>query len=325
VLPQNDHSDEIRRLIERIWSESGAWPEFIQFMHRPFFRNSDTEWRESSIWGLLPGLCCRAAGGSEQLAEPLAAAWLLFYAAAHLMDNLEDQDAPDPWWQGLGVGAAINIATGLYFSANLALQELSTLPLDEQTVRQVTSQVLQPFLEMCSGQHQDLVGSTPTLDQYWRIAGAKSGEFFAMACRSGARLATNRDNILRGFHQFGFHFGLLLQVLDDLKDYKDLGQEARIHDVRALSRSLPAVYVREVCSETIRDRLDQLLVGIGSNPGAVSALTQIIEENGGTLYLLVELDKHRDLALAGLDLAHVNGQDRQALVAMLDHLHSPSS
>jgi hypothetical protein len=44
-----------------------------------------------------------------------AAAWLLFYAAAHLMDSLEDRDDPDPWWQALGPSAAINIATGLYF------------------------------------------------------------------------------------------------------------------------------------------------------------------------------------------------------------------
>jgi geranylgeranyl pyrophosphate synthase len=270
-------------------------------------------------------LCCRAAGGSEQLAEPVAAAWLLFYAAAHLMDSLEDRDDPNPWWQELGMGAAINIATGLYFSAGLALQELNALSLDEQTVRQVTFQVLQPFLVMCSGQHLDLVGSPPTLEQYWRIAGAKSGEFFAMACQSGARLATDQADILSGFHQFGFHFGLLLQVLDDLKDYKDLSQNARMVDARSLSRSLPAVFVREVSTDAVRDRFNQLLLQAYTDPDAVGALTQIIEENGGTLYLLVELDKHRDLALAGLDLAGVNGHARQALVAMLDRLHSPLS
>jgi geranylgeranyl pyrophosphate synthase len=325
VLPQIDQTVKIWNRIERIWAESGAWPEFVETMHLPLKWHSENEGRGPSVWASLPGLCCQGAGGNDELAVPVAAAWMLFYVAAHLMDSLEDRDEPDPWWRSLGPGAAINTATGLYFSASLALQELYTLPIDGLTVRQVTQQVLQPFLVMCSGQHQDLVGSAPTLEEYWRIAGAKSGEFFAIACHSGARLATDRAEVLSGFYQFGFNLGLLLQVLDDLKDYKDLSQTAPSVDAWALSRSLPTVYVREVCTNTVRNRFDQLLLRMDTDPETMSVLTQIIEENGGTLYLMVELDKHRDLALAGLDLAGVHGQYRQALVAMLDDLYSPSS
>jgi geranylgeranyl pyrophosphate synthase len=325
VLPQVDQFLSIWKIIERIWSESGAWPDFVDAMHSVLSRQFDRKEFDSAVWTALPGLCCQAAGGDPQLAEPVAAAWLLFFMAAHLMDSLEDQDELDPWWQSWGVGAAINLTTGLYFSASLALQELCTVQLDRQTVHQVTQIILRPFLVMCSGQHQDLTGSPASLDHYWRIAGAKSGEFFAIACHSGARLATDREDILDGFHQFGFNFGLLLQVLDDLKDYQDLSQMKRTVDCRALSRSLPAVYVREVCPEGVRDRFDQLLQCVDDDPDSVASLTQVIEENGGTLYLLVELDKYRDLALAGLDIAGVQGQPRKALVAMLDKLYSPSS
>ena len=325
MLPRLDQSAKIWNLIERIWSESGAWPEFIDAMHLVLSRNFDKDDFDFGVWASLPGLCCQAAGGNALLAEPVAAAWLLFYTAAHLMDSLEDRDDPDPWWQAFGPGAAINLATGLYFSASLALQQMSALPLDQQTVQQINLQVLQPFMAMCSGQHQDLVDPAPTLEQYWRIAGAKSGEFFAIACHSGARLATDQADILRGFHQFGYNFGLLLQVLDDLKDYKDLSQRERIVDSRILSRSLPIVYVREVCADSVRERFDQLLSQAASDPDAVSALTQIIEENGGTLYLSVELEKFRDLALTGLDLAGVQNQHRTALVAILDKLYSPLS
>jgi competence protein ComQ len=168
---------------------------------------------------------------------------------------------------------------------------------------------------MCSGQHQDLVGSSPTLEQYWRIAGAKSGEFFAIACHSGARLATNQADILRGFHQFGYNFGLLLQVLDDLKDYKDLSHRERIVDSRILSRSLPVVYVREVCANSVRDHFDQLLLRTASDPDAVGALTQIIEENGGTLYLWLSwINIATWLWLGGFARSH----HPRALVTMLD-------
>jgi competence protein ComQ len=322
---QAEQLNKIRELIEEIWYTSGAWPEFIEAMHLPLKNFAEKDGLDSSVWSALPELCCQAAGGRAQLAEPVAAAWLLFYLAAHLMDDLEDQDVLDPWWRSLGSGAAINIATGLYFSASLALQELSVLQLDVQTVRQVSLLVLQPFLVMCSGQHQDLVGPPPALEEYWRIAGAKSGEFFAIACHAGARLATDQEEILEGFHQFGYNFGLLLQVLDDLKDFQDLSQGERTVDARALSRSLPAVYVRQVCPAAIRDRFDQHLLQANTDPKAVASLTQIIEENGGTLYLLMELEKYRDLALAGLDLANVKGQPRQALVAILDTLYPPLS
>jgi competence protein ComQ len=325
VPPQAEQLNKIRELIEEIWHSSGAWPEFIEAMHFPFNKFTEKDKLDSAVWSVLPGLCCQAAGGRAQLAEPVAAAWLLFYLAAHLMDDLEDQDDPDPWWQGLGTGAAINIATGLYFSASLALQELSALQLDVQTIRQVSLLVLQPFLVMCSGQHQDLVGPPPTLEGYWRIAGAKSGEFFAIACQAGARLATDQETTLQGFHQFGYNFGLLLQALDDLKDFQDLSQGEQTVDARILSRSLPAVYIRQVCPAPVRERVDQHLLQAGTDPKAVAALIQIIEENGGTLYLLMELEKYHDLALAGLDLARVEGQARQALVALLNQLYSPLS
>jgi geranylgeranyl pyrophosphate synthase len=274
---------------------------------------------------MLPGLCCQAAGGEARLADPVAAAWLLFYAAAHLMDSLEDQDDPDPWWAELGMGSAINVATGLYFSACLALQELNSMPVDSQTARQATGQVLRPFLVMCSGQHQDLIQPPLTLEQYWRIASAKSGAFFAMACQVGARLATSRVEITNGFRQFGLHLGLLLQILDDLQDYKELSESHRLANPRSLARSLPAVYVREVGSTQAIERFDLLLPQAHINPEAVAELIQIIEQHGGVLYLSVELDKHYDLALAGLDSAGAQSPARETLVSAINQLHSPFS
>ena len=280
---------------------------------------------DPSVWALLPGLCCQAAGGDEQLADPIGAAWLLFYAAAHLMDSLEDQDEPDPWWSELGAGSAINAATGLYFSACLALQALSSQSLESQTVRDVTMQVIQPFMAMCSGQHQDLLHPAPTLDQYWRIAAAKSGAFFGMACRAGGRLATSQPEIIEGLGQFGLHLGLLLQILDDLQDFKELSESHRLANPRSLSRSLPAVYMREVGSPQARERFDALLPQAHANPAAVAELVEIIEQNGGVLYLLIELEKHYDLALAGLDAAGAPSLAREALVSALNQLYSPQA
>lgn len=286
---------------------------------------ADNVERDPSLWGLLPGWCCQAAGGEARLADPVAAAWLLFYAAAHLMDSLEDQDDPDPWWRDLGLGSAINVATGLYFSACLVLQELDSLAVDSQTIKAVTNQVLQPFLVMCSGQYQDLLQPPRALAEYWRGASAKSGAFFAMACQAGARLATIQPEVLEGFQQFGLHLGLLLQILDDLQDYKELSESHHLANPRSLSRSLLTVYLREVGSAQVIERFDQLLPKAHIDPAAVEELTRMIEQTGGVLYLLVELDKHYDLALAGLDASGAQSPAWDALVSALNRLHSPLS
>lgn len=313
----------IRQLIEKCWSTSGAWPEYVQVMRLPL--QAGHAGPDPSLWALLPGISCEAAGGEAPLADPVAAAWLLFYAAAHLMDSLEDQDDPDPWWAELGAGSAINVATGLYFSACLALQELNALALGSQAVQEITQLVLQPFLVMCSGQYQDLLHPPRNLEEYWQIASAKSGAFFGMACRAGARLATAAPETIQGLGRYGLHFGLLLQVLDDLQDFKELSQSQRLANPRSLSRSLPAVYLREVGSAEVKDRFDALLPQAHASPEAVAELTEIIENNGGVLYLMVELDKHYDLALTGLEAAGLRPSSREALVSLLNKLYSPLS
>lgn len=315
--------DSIRQLIEKCWSASGAWPEFVQVMRLPLQAGQASP--DPSSWALLPGISCQAAGGEARLADPVAAAWLLFYAAAHLMDSLEDQDDPDPWWAELGAGSAINAATGLYFSACLALQELDSLALERQTVREITAQVLQPFMVMCSGQHRDLLRPPRNLEEYWKVASAKSGAFFGMACQAGARLATTESETIDGLRRFGLHFGLLLQVLDDLQDFKELSHSHRLANPRSLARSLPAVYLQEVGSAEVKERFDRLLLQAHASPETVAELTEVIEQNGGVLYLLVELDKHYDLALAGLDAARLQSPGREALVSLLNKLYSPAA
>src|SRR3990172_12240121 len=99
---------------------------------------------------------------------------------------------------------------------------------------------------MASGQHADLVNPQPDLEQWLEIAGAKSGELFALACRCGARLATNDPARLKGFSDFGHHLGILLQILDDLEDLKP-GSGVETPDLSPkVSRSLVVAYALDV-------------------------------------------------------------------------------
>jgi competence protein ComQ len=271
--------------------------------------------RDPEAFSGFPGLCCQAAGGQVVWADPLAAAWLMYYTAAHLMDSLEDQDDPDEWWAESGPGAALNVATGLFFSAGLALQELNRLPLDHRVTQETITLALQPFMRMSSGQYADFISPPQTLEEYWRIAAAKSGEFFALACRAGARLATSRAEALDGFEQYGMNAGLLVQVLDDLVEYRDLIRGAGSVEAKSLSASLPSLFIREVCPAPAAERFERLL----SEPGerARPELVHLLEENGVGQYLMAELEMRRSLAQQGLEAGAPPGPARNALLELL--------
>lgn len=274
--------------------------------------------RDPQAFAMLPGLCCQAAGGEAAWATPVSAAWQLLYTAAHLMDSLEDQDEPDEWWAERGPGAALNAATGLFFSASLALQELHQLPLAQRAAQETISLALQPFLRMSSGQYADFTSPPQTLDEYWRIAAAKSGEFFALACEAGARLASNRPETLDGFRQFGMNVGLLVQMADDLADYRDLIRGLGPADTKSLGASLPGVYLRTVSAVQVSERFESLLHVCGDD--ARQELVHILDENGAGVYLSAEMEMRRSLAAKGLEAAAASGTAHDALLRLLQRV-----
>jgi competence protein ComQ len=197
----------------------------------------------------------------------------------------------------------------------LALQELHRLPLEGQVVQETISLVLQPFMRMSSGQYADFVSPPQSLDEYWRIAAAKSGEFFALACEAGTRLATGRSATLAGFRQFGMNAGLLVQMADDLADYRDLIQGVEPVDMKSLAASLPALYIRTVCTGPVSEHFERLLIAQGANAG--HELVRLLDENGAGVYLLAEMEMRRNLALEGLEAGAPPGPERDALSGLL--------
>lgn len=194
----------------------------------------------------------------------MAAAWVLLYTAAHLFDSVQDGDPADPWWQALGPGPAINVATGLLTSSWLVLGELG---IQRQVVQQLVQDFQQTVLRMASGQHLDLTDPRPSLRGAWAIAEAKSGTFFGLACRSGSRLAGAPQPMTDLYGEYGFNLGLIVQIGDDLEDIR-AGRPAP---------PLPVAYCREMA--------------LGADDG------------GAQLYLATKLAQFRARALNSLEAA----------------------
>ncbi len=272
-------------------------------------------------WASLPALCCQAAGGKPEHTEPIAAAWFSFYMAAGIMDSVEDGDPPADWWGDAGPGLALSVATGLYFTGNLALHNLEDEIGGTRAARRIRKEILSEFLVMGAGQHLDIIQPSPNMEQYWQIAKAKSGAFFALACWAGARVATRQRRKLLGYQQFGMNVGLLIQVLDDLHDYLQLSQPQSDRSGIDLKRSLLAVYVREVAPQLEKNQFESLL-NSKMSPDDTKQIFEMIEKYWGARYLSAELDRLYQSAIQGLDQADADQPARDQLMSLLNELHT---
>lgn len=235
-------------------------------------------------------LCCQAAGGRGPDSRPVSAAWMLLYASAHLFDSVQDGDPPDEWWSGLGNGPAINVACGLLTSAWAVLGRVECGWIDA-----VRTDFAHTVLQMGSGQHLDLTSSRLSLERAWSVAEAKSGAFFALACRSGARVAGAPTDQVRHYGAYGMNLGLMLQVADDVDDLSSPWDPTT-------SPPLPVAYSLETANQPDQVALARSL-GFSTDRVARRKLQRMLSHNGVTLYLSTKLAEFRLRGLEALQAA----------------------
>lgn len=247
----------------------------------------------------------------------------MFYLAADLMDSVEDQDEPDPWWAELGPAVAINVATGLYFSAARSLSRVYRHEVIKSFADELIDDFHTSFIRMCGGQHRDIITPEPTLEQYWKTAESKSGTFFALACRSGARLANADRQILRDFSRFGHHLGVLVQILDDLEDIQNLSGSTLAKKSSGIYRSLPVAYTLDVSPHPVQIRLKECLRVSSHDPQASQEAFELIEQSGVVLYLMTEIERHKQLAYDYLGRIGPGSSAVEALTEYIRRLGPP--
>ncbi|MDY7076099.1 MAG: polyprenyl synthetase family protein [Chloroflexota bacterium] len=201
----------------------------------------------------LPSLCCQATGGDPAHAIPVSAAWHLLHCAAHLLDDLADEAIPS-----LEPAQAVNAAVTLVFLAQVSLTTLRHSQVEPERVVALVAAFDTATARMALGQAADLAWDegAATLDDYWRVAGTKTGEFFGLACRAGAMLGTQPQAEVDIYATFGYHLGVLVQLSDD---FRALWTPRGRGDLTTAGRTLPVVYALTVASSEARGRLHSLL------------------------------------------------------------------
>lgn len=250
----------------------------------------------------LPALCCQALGGDALDVLELNIAWSLLYAAFYLLDKVEDSEDIPLLNEIIGSGEVTNVATGLIFCAELTLAKLA---LDQKFDLATMAFLLASFnrmaLRTCSGQHLDLSLKEPDIIAVWKSVSAKSGDFFALACLTGASLKTKDQNILDAFETFGRHLGVLIQIANDIEGM--WGIDGKSSDIARGKVTLPVAYALHVLAADKKVTLKHLF--LSSEGFAEAEARRMIIECGALIYLLLEAEKHRrqaKIALQNLNL-----------------------
>ncbi len=280
----------------------------------------DSNPTEKPDWILLPGHCCQAVGGQMEWTAELSTAWFLFYAAAHLMDNLEDQDQPEAWWKGQPPGVPANVATGLYFSAHSVLDLLLGDPQAQHVAPLIVPDFSLVLLKMCAGQQRDLATSFMNLTDYWEIAQEKSGEFFALACRSGARLGGGTDAEVGALSNYGLHLGILIQILDDLDAARHFLEPQAAHERAHFTHSLPVVFALQFFSGSERTKLLNLLQASVHDLDAARTAFNFIEESGAPVYMAAEIQRHRTECFHSLAFSSLRNPAKETLAGFIEYI-----
>ena len=317
-----DRLSAIWNIIDNEWAGMDISPDFSGLMRAALSKDK----QDGAISGprpemaLLLGLCCQAAGGEASWADTVTAAWMLFYAAADIMDSVEDQDVPASWWKDLGPATALSVATGLFFSAASILYKIENRGVARDIVPVVIQDFLNSFMVMSNGQYDDLRNRQPTIEQYWKVASAKSGAFFALACRSGARLAIGDHFRSELYGKFGNHIGLLIQILDDLGDISFQTQSVGSTTLGKLMRSLPVVYTMQMVPDEVKERFQVCLQDAIRDPRAAEEAVSIMDKNGAVIYLLSEIERNKNFAMDFLARAGAISPAREILTSYVEKL-----
>lgn len=256
----------------------------------------------SNYSDVLPALSYIALGGDGETAIPLTAAWMLYIFGARVLDDIQDQDAPNKPWTKKGLEQSIPIGTTLLSITDICLSHLNT---DLTTFKEILGRFGRTGALAAKNQSltTDTYTSIQSLERYFTHIIATTAELFAVGTWAGGRLWTADENILQALREFGFGLGMKTAIILDCRDLKPKSPD-KPSDLTAGSYKLPVLYATSTLTEHPDYSLLMKLLNEGNLSGdRLETVVKILEETGAiswSIQVALEYEKKARLALDSL-------------------------
>lgn len=265
---------------------------------------------------LLPLLVCEAISGDFRVALPAAAAIEFLAAAGDVIDDIEDQDYEDALWRVYGQAQAVNAATALLALARAEIRRLEQREVAVDVILRVMDTFDAAMLKACAGQYYDFVYENKidvSEDMYFQMVASKSAPLAESACSIGAMLASDDQQIIASFSQFGHNFGIAAQIDDDVHSLMDT--EGGKSDIRRRKKTLPVIYGLAHCRGSEREFLAKVYSEKTSiTPEIENQVRAILARSGGILYSLIMAEVYRQKALKALQETGIPAEQLKSLI-----------
>jgi geranylgeranyl pyrophosphate synthase len=290
---------------EIIWDSAPAdWPELkhalVNLLDGPMIPEA-----------ALPLASCRAVGGNARDALHVAAAVVAAATGLRLLDDVADQDRRDRLWSYIGPARALNFASAMQV---MAFEILDRAPIEARVLQRINRCFIDTFLTIASGQDRDLSGRTRTVEEYWATVERKIACGYAASCASGAMVGTADAGMVALCHDFGYHLGFAMQIINDLQS---IWSPNGATDLEQGKVTLPLVYGLSFVHPGRRELEGYLS---GDEVGAHSQrIREILEQIEAREFLVWAALQEREQALDSLS-ACPDSEGREALEAYITGL-----
>lgn len=219
---------------------------------------------------LLPLLAYIGVKGRfYQDAVPLAASWALYLAAAHLLDDAQDN----------GNMPSANGAVAALGAANIALANLSCAKAPVSDILDALGRVTVIGVNAQAVEKKD--GRPPSRTEYFQSIAGKAAVIIATGAWIGGRLATDDPDKLSSLKEFGLAWGMATQITDDCLDLaEDLANGLVtlpiIEGMANTGHPQHSLLVQLVGKNTLEDREIQTVLTILEDMGAFATCRRLV-------------------------------------------------
>jgi geranylgeranyl pyrophosphate synthase len=261
-------------------------------------------------WILLPLVACGSISGSSEKALPLAASIQFFMAAGDVFDDIEDNDSPISLCAKYGTAVTNNIATTLLVLGEKAIARLKDRNVEDNIIIRILDSVNSYYLTACKGQHMDIShGNNIEISEndYLEILSLKSASQIECACYTGALLATDNEEILEGFKEFGYNLGMMAQITNDISGIINK------KDIINKKITLPVIFALAQSEKPVYTLLEQYYSSQSDSDITAEQISDVLSSSGALHYAAIKMESYRLLTTRAIDKCEDNKIDADIL------------